>query len=78
MIFFRFIKRTKNGLYRTNTYTRMVPINKLEYIDYDHYTNKMHFYFDGYSIDVDGSKDEMDSLKLQIDNKFDIIDIKED
>ena len=80
-IFFRFKKLNQNGLYNTKVYTRIIPINKLRYIDYCHYTNKTYFYFDDCSVESIPENKDFDvikSIEQQINNGFNIIDIKED
>jgi hypothetical protein len=74
-IFFRFKQLRANGIYKTNYYSRIVPINRLRYIDYDYYTKKTHFYFDDCSIDVEG--DVIKVMQDQISNGYNIIDLEE-
>jgi hypothetical protein len=68
MLFFRFIKHSHYGLYKTLTYTRLISVNKLEYIDYDHYTKKTHFYFDGYSVETE--KYSLNELMEKLKEKY--------
>ena len=80
-IFFRFIKVNESGFYKTKTITKIVPISKLKYIDYEHTTNKTSFYFENYHLEIIPENREYNVLKdieNQINNGYNIIDIKDE
>jgi hypothetical protein len=79
-IFFRFIKANKNVFYDSKTVTTVIPISKLNYIEYEHSTNKTSFYFDNCNIEIIPENRKYNCLKdieTQINNGYNIIDIKE-
>ena len=79
-IFFRFIKANEAGFYKTKTITKIIPISNLKYIDYEHITNKTSFHFDDCELEIIPENKEYDVLKdieNQINNGYNIIDIKD-
>ena len=79
-IFFRFIKGNQAGFYRSKTVTTIIPISKLNYIEYDHSTNTTSFYFENGQVEINSENKEYDVLKdieNQINNGYNIIDIKD-
>jgi hypothetical protein len=79
-IFFRFIKANQAGFYKSKTITTIIPISKLNYIDYDHSTNKTSFYFKNCHLEIIPENKDYDVLKVietQINNGYNIIDIKD-
>jgi hypothetical protein len=80
-IFFRFIKANKAGFYKNKTITTIVPISNLDYIDYEHSTNKTSFYFKNCQLEIIPENKDYDVLKVietQINNGYNIIDIKDE
>ncbi len=78
-IFFKFIKVNQSGFYKSKTITGIIPISKLNYIEYEHSTNKTLFYFDNGTVEIIPGNKEFDILKdieTQINNGYNIIDIK--
>ena len=80
-IFFRFIKANQAGFYKSKTVTTIIPISKLNYIEYNHYTNSTSFYFDNSTIEINPENKEYNVLKVietQINNGYKFIDIKDE
>jgi len=79
-IFFRFIKANQAGFYKTKTITKIIPISNLNYIDYDHSTNKTTFYFKNCKLESITENKDFDIIKdieSQINNGYNFIDITE-
>lgn len=79
-IFFRFIKANQNGFYKSKTITTVIPISNLDHIDYEHETNITRFYFKNCKFEIIPEERDFDiikSIKTQISNGNNFIDIKE-
>jgi hypothetical protein len=81
-IFFRFIKGNKAGIFNSEIVTTIIPISKLDYIEYNHHTNKTLFYFKNGQVEIIPEiKKEYNVIKdieQQINNGYNFIDIKEE